>query len=191
MKLKYFEVFRINSASMARLWFFLALTTPRIVSSCWNCDQKYSPSRQLQFLKNPSKVWVFAYMEGTQSLQYWSIRGPIYHGKKKILLKIKISAKIVSLVISNKVSPRPQKNHRILVKLSKKTILGLKLPIWGCTKGSSQILTVYRKTIHLYFLNAKFQLLCICYSWLYPEETNSFFWFRTQLGSFWVNNPTE
>ena len=42
-------------------------------------------------------------------------------GKSKILLKTKSSGKITSLGISNNVSPRSQKNHRILVKLIKKT----------------------------------------------------------------------
>ena len=45
-------------------------------------------------------------------------------GQPKILLKTKIFAKAISLVISNSVSPRPQKNHRILVKSNKKTLLG-------------------------------------------------------------------
>ena len=45
---------------------------------------------------------------------------PFTAGKPKILLKIKISAKAASVGISNNVSPRSQKNHRILVKLSKK-----------------------------------------------------------------------
>ena len=42
-------------------------------------------------------------------------------GKPKILLKNKISAKTASLGISNNISARFQKNHRIIVKLSKKT----------------------------------------------------------------------
>ena len=45
-------------------------------------------------------------------------------GKPKILLKTKIFAKTKSLGISNNVSPRSQKNYRILVKLSKKYFLG-------------------------------------------------------------------
>ena len=39
--------------------------------------------------------------------------------KPKILLKTKISGKTTSLGISNNVSLRCQKNHRILIKLSK------------------------------------------------------------------------
>ena len=42
----------------------------------------------------------------------------------------------------------------------------------------------YNRTIHLYFLDAKFQLLGICCSGLYLEETTTFFLFRTQLDLF-------
>ena len=48
-------------------------------------------------------------------------------GKPKILLKTKTSAKSASLGIINNVSPRSQKNHRILVKLSQKTLSRPKL----------------------------------------------------------------
>ena len=40
-------------------------------------------------------------------------------------------------------------------------------------------------TIHLYFLDTKFQLLGIFRSLFYLEETAPFFWFTTQLGPFW------
>ena len=59
--------------------------------------------------------------------------------KPKILLKPKISAKTASLGIVNNVSPRSQKNHRTLRKLSQKTFfwaqIWSKLPPW--VKGSS------------------------------------------------------
>ena len=46
-------------------------------------------------------------------------------GKPKVLLKTKISRKNAFLGMSNNISPRPQKNNRILVKSSKnKHILG-------------------------------------------------------------------
>ena len=106
-------------------------------------------------------------------------------GKPKILLKTKISAKTTSLQISNNVSPRSQKNHRILVKLSKKTFLGPKVGL-NCPLGlrtrNSHI--AYNMTIHLYFLDVKLQLLGLCCSQLYLEETTTFFWFKTQLGQF-------
>lgn len=35
--------------------------------------------------------------------------------------------------------------------------------------------TAYNRTTHLYFLDGKFQLVGICCSWLYPEETNTLF----------------
>ena len=48
-------------------------------------------------------------------------------GKPKISLKTKSTAKTASLVIINKVSPRSQKNHRIIVKFSQKILSGSKL----------------------------------------------------------------
>ena len=85
-------------------------------------------SIKTQCLKNPSKFWVLAQMERTQSLQYFvHFWVQFTTGKPKESLKTKISAEIVSLVISKKVNLRPQKNHRILVELSKKTFFGLKL----------------------------------------------------------------
>ena len=126
-------------------------------------------------------------MEGTQFTVLVHLEVQFTTGKSKILLKTKISAKAVSLVISNNVSPRPQKNHIILVKLSNINIFSTQIATMGLHQSvirSSHI--AYNKTIHLYFLDAKFQLLGICSSWLYPEETTSFFWFRTQLHPFCV-----
>ena len=51
----------------------------------------------------------------------------------------------------------------------------------------------YNRTIHLYFLNAKFHPLRDCFSRLYIEEI-ALFWFRTQLGPFlevWDNNSSK
>ena len=104
VKLTIFKDFCINSASMKWL-LFGALTPPNIVQPCWNFDQRFSPIRQTQCLKNPSTFWILA----------------------KKLLKTKISAKIKSLGLSNSVSPRSQKNHSILVKLNKKTFFWPKL----------------------------------------------------------------
>ena len=56
-------------------------------------------------------------------------------GKPKILLKTKISAKTASLGIINNISPRSEKNHKILVKLSLKTFFGSKLGL-NCTHGA-------------------------------------------------------
>ena len=91
--------------------------------------------------------------------------------KPKILLNIKISAKTTFLGISDNVSTRPQKHYRILVKLSKKkNFFGPKLSL-NCPMGPCQWIIknsyiAYNRTIHLYFLNAKFHLLGICCSWL-------------------------
>ena len=65
-------------------------------------------------------------------------------GKLKILLEPKISGKTTSLAISNNVSPRSQKNHIILVKLSKNIFLDknwVQIPPRGRVKGLSGILT--------------------------------------------------
>ena len=58
-------------------------------------------------------------------------------GKPKILLNIKIFAKTVSLAISNNLSLRLQKNHRILVKSSKKAFFGLKFGL-NCDHRAAQ-----------------------------------------------------
>ena len=116
--------------------------------------------------------------------------------KPKILLKTRISAKTTyrptSLGISNNVSLRSQKNHIILVKLSKKIFLegrgerggrlGLNCPLVPVIKVLINPHLAYNTTIHL---DTKFQLLGICCSWLHPKETITFFGFRTQLGPFW------
>ena len=106
--------------------------------------------------------------------------------KPKILLKTKITAKIAPLVIINNVSPRSQKNHRILSSLAKKHFLG---PNWVyITAIGQRVITnshiAYNRTIHLYFLDVNFQLLDIYHFRLWPEETTTFFWFRTYLGPF-------
>ena len=89
--------------------------------------------------------------------------------KPKILLKTKTSAKTASLGISNNVSPTSHKNHRILVKLSKKhinfgPILGLNCPLGPHQRAIRNSHIGYNRTIHLYFLDATFQLLGICHS---------------------------
>ena len=57
--------------------------------------------------------------------------------KPKILLNIKIFAKTVSLAISHNLSLRLQKNHRILVKSSKKAFFGLKFGL-NCDHQAAQ-----------------------------------------------------
>ena len=97
-------------------------------------------------------------------------------GKPKILIKTKISGKKNILGVSNNISPQVPENNRILAKLNSWAQI-YKLPpgphpeilIWPIIGPS---------------IYAKFQLLSICWSRLYLEETASFFWFRTPLGTF-------
>ena len=51
--------------------------------------------------------------------------------------------------------------------------IGSKLPPWGQRVIRNSHIACNR-TFHLYFLNAKFQLLGICRSQLYQEETTAF-----------------
>ena len=110
--------------------------------------------------------------------------------KPKILLKPKISAKTASLGISNNVSPRSQKNHKILVKLSKKNIFGPKFTLslnWLLGLRQRVIRNpqvAYNRTIYLYFLDAKFQLLGIFCSLFYLEKTTTFFSVQDPIGPF-------
>ena len=96
-------------------------------------------------------------------------------GIRKILLKTKITAKSASLRISNNLIPKSQKNHRILLKLNKKTFfrakLGLNCPLWPHQGVIWYSHLIYNKNISLHVMDVSFQFLCI-------------FWFRTQLGSF-------
>ena len=54
--------FWIDSTSMKWPLFrvFLVLTFSNIVQSCWHFNQRSSPRRQTQCLKNPSKFWILA-----------------------------------------------------------------------------------------------------------------------------------
>ena len=118
-----------------------------------------------------------------------------------MLLKTKIFTKTTSLGISNSVSPRSHKNHRLLVKLNKKNILGG--PNWsklhcGCAKGLSEILShrigTFYRNIPLHVMDAKFQFLCICYSRLYLEEALRVFGLGpncAHFGGFWSNNSSK
>ena len=146
VKLKIFKVFCIDSASMK--WplfgFFWVLTSSNIVRSCWNFDQSLSPIRKT-VLQKSFKILHFG-SNGTRPrfMVLVHFGAQFTAGQPKILIKAKISAKTTSLGISNSVSPRSQKNHSILVKLSKKhfwTQNGSKLPHWGCNKEWSEILT--------------------------------------------------
>ena len=106
--------------------------------------------------------------------------------KPKILLKTKSSGKTTFLWISNNITLRSQKNLSILVKSIKKNWgpkLGLNFPHRLRQRVIGNSHTAYNRTFHLYFLDAKFQLLGICHSQLYPEETIVFF----SSWSYWVH----
>ena len=83
-------------------------------------------------------------------------------------------------------SLRSQKNHIILVKLTKNKLFGPKLGINCDLRPRQRIMRnshiAYNRTIHLYFLNVKFQLLGICCSRLYLEETRTVFFVQDPIG---------
>ena len=119
-------------------------------------------------------------MRHTQSLVLVHFGTQFTAGKPQILLKTNISAETSSLGTSNNESPRSQKNYRILVKLSKKKVfwgsqLGLNCPLEPNQNVNRNSHIAYHKTIHLYFLDAKFHLVGICRSQLYWKETTTFF----------------
>ena len=111
----------------------------------------------------------------------------VYCWKTKNIAKNQIFAKIASLGIINNVSPSSHKNQRILEKLSLKTFFGPKLglhcPPWVKVSLTNSHIA-YNWTIHLYFLDVRFQLLCVCRSRFQPEETTRFFQLRTHSGPF-------
>ena len=83
-------------------------------------------------------------------------------------------------------SLRSQKNHIILVKLTKNKLFGPKLVINCDLRPRQRVMRnshiAYNRTIHLYCLNVKFQLLGICCSRLYLEETTTFFFVQDPIG---------
>ena len=117
------------------------------------------PIRQTQCLKTPSKVWILTQTERTQSLQFWSVLG----SKSQVPV-----------------------NHINLVKLTKNKLFGPKLGINCDLRPRQRIMRnshiAYNRTIHLYFLNVKFQLLGICCSRLYLEETRTVFFVQDPIG---------
>ena len=129
-------------------------------------------------------------MERTQSLQFCSILGPdLLPENQKYCWKLEFSPKLpTSLEISKNESLSSPKNYFILVKLSKKKkiffgpTLSLNCPLSLLLKAIINSNISYNTTI---YLDVKFQLLGICRSRIYPEETTTFLWFRTQLDPFW------
>ena len=133
--------------------------------------------------------WILTQMERIQSLQFWFILGPnLLPENQKYCLKPKISGKTTSLGISNNISPRSKRNNIILVKLTKNKFFGPKLGINCSLRPHQRVIRnchiAYNRTIHLYFLDTKFQLLSSCCFWLYLEETPMFFLFKIQVDPF-------
>ena len=129
VKLKIFKIFLywFSIHEMAPIWNFLDPFSAKcclILLKIWSelvSDTKNSIWKILQNLEfwlkwNAVNVYIFG--------PYWS---PIYRRKTKNIAKNQKYCKNCTLVIINKVSPRSQKNHRIIVKFSQKILSGSKL----------------------------------------------------------------
>ena len=104
------------------LWDFFLPIFPQLLLDLAKILTIGSPIRYTHCLKNPSKYWNLAQMERTESLQFWSILGPnLLLGNQKYC-EIRRKQNPALLGTWNNVSPRTQKNYRILEKLSKKKI---------------------------------------------------------------------
>ena len=113
--------FCINSASMKWPLFgvFWVITPPNYCSILLkSCSEVVVSNKTNTVFENSYKILNFS-LNG-RHLKF----AVLFHfgtqfttGNPKILLKTKISAKTTSLRISTNVSPRSQKNHRILVKI--------------------------------------------------------------------------
>ena len=109
--------------------------------------------------------------------------------KPKILLKTRIFAK-TTYILRNIKKWKPQFPKKLLypckIKQKKKIFFGptlsLNCPLSLLLKAIINSNISYNTTI---YLDVKFQLLGICRSRIYPEETTTFLWFRTQLDPFW------
>ena len=138
VKLKNFKVFCIDSVSMKMVRFedFLGLHSPKyclILLKLW--PEVISNKKNTMFGKS-FKIMNFGSYEMQLKFTVLVHFGAQFTARKpKKLLKTKISAKTVTLAIINNVSPRSQKNQRILGKLSQKTFFGTKLGL-NCHHGS-------------------------------------------------------
>ena len=156
------------------------LTFPNIVQSCWNFDQRYSSNKTSTVFEKSFKSLNFESI-GTHRkftvLVHFGIQ--FTPGKPKILLITKFSGKTTSLAIS-------KKSHYACKIKQKQIFFGPNLGI-NCPLGPRQRIIrnsdiAYDRTIHLYFLHAKFQLLSICCSQLYLEETTKVFLVQDPIG---------
>ena len=126
---------------MAPFMGFWALTPQNIVQSYWNFEQRLSFDKTNAVFENSFKVLNFS-SEGTHPkftvLVHFGAQ--FIAGKPRILLKTTISPKAASLGISNNLSPRSQRNHKIFAKLSKNSNIfcaqiGSKLPPGAASEG--------------------------------------------------------
>ena len=119
---KFSKVF-VSSMKWTIFGSFNALSLPNMAwfpllkkQSVWRIFQNFE-----FFLKRDiSKVYSFAL--------FWALFNP---GKSKILVKTKLSPKNTSSGLSNRISSKSQKNHRILMKLVKEP------PVFGPKSGLS------------------------------------------------------
>ena len=119
-------------------------------------------------------------MEQTQSLQFWSILGSnLLPENQKHCHKTKISGKTAFLGISNDVSPRSQKNNKILAKLTKNKNAGSKLGINCRLRPRQRVIRysdiAYNRTIHLYFLGCQVLASEYLLFLTLPRRNNIFF----------------
>ena len=122
---------------------FVCFGLLNMFQSCWHFYQRQSSWIKKMWLENILKVSILAPMGCTQSKIKVKIKGkflgPIYTQKTK---NSKIFPKTKFLALSNNINTKSQKNHRILVKLSKKNWgrgqNGYKLPPWDQPNRNSQ-----------------------------------------------------
>lgn len=146
----------------------------------WTFDQRLSPIRKMQCFKIPLKFYILAQMWLTQSSQFGSIFGNKFDDVKlKILLKTKFFSKNYILKNTKGKSHVPEKSQNSCKIKQKTPSFWHKLPL-NCPLGQHQrVIKIfhleYNRTIRLYFLDVKFQVLSICRSRLHPEKATTFF----------------
>ena len=124
-------------------------------------------------------------MERTQSLQFWFILGPnILLENQKYCLRPKNSGKTRSLGISNNISPRYQKYHIILIKLTKNKLFGPNLGINCSLRPHQRVIRnshiANKRTV---YLDTKFQLLVLDFT---QKKQQCFFFFQDPIGPIFL-----
>ena len=142
--LKIFKFFLIDSTSMKwPLLGFLGPFSPKYCSILLKFWPKVVSNKAKRVFEKSFKILNFSVNRRHPKFTVlFHFGGQCSAGKPKILLKTKIVAKTASLGISNSISPRSKKNHRI-AKLNKKNCffgggwgqIGCKLPTVAEPKG--------------------------------------------------------